>query len=109
MLRSFPGDLKELFIFQEPEIFNFNLDTIFDEGVFRKIFIQVLYLFSIASINRRNGCQRDQFHELLLSGLQTLPLRRSGAKALAQAPTKITELGKIKVGIVNYLNTKPLL
>lgn len=65
----------------------------------------MLYLFAVAAINCRNSGECGKFHEKCFC-----PARRilkSQVRVIFAA--KITELEKIRVGIVNYRNTKPLI
>lgn len=59
----------------------------------------MLYQFPVAAIHSRNRSESCQFHDCILKKQVFLYLCRA----------KITQLEKIRVGIVNYLNTRPLL
>lgn len=99
MLNGLAGKFKELFIFQEQQVFNFHLYPVFHQTVFRKIFIKVLHLLAVASVNGGDRSKNCQFHDYVLKNQVFLYL----------CPAKITQLEKIRVGIVNYLNTRPLI
>lgn len=59
----------------------------------------MLYQFSVTTVHCRNRGEGCEFHDCILKKQVFLYLCRA----------KITQLEKIRVGIVNYLNTKPLL
>ena len=55
-------------------------------------------MLAVASVNGRNSSERSQFHSLILN---------KGC-SFTFASAKVIQLNKIRVGTVNYLNTKPL-
>ena len=81
----------------------------------------MLNLFAVAAINGGDRGECIQFHEVLLvtgywflvsCSLFLVPCSLFLVPCslfLYLCPAKITQLSKIRVGIVNYLNTKPLL
>lgn len=65
----------------------------------------MLYLFAVAAIDSGNSGKGRKFHETI--GFFGLPAEDVVEGGIIFA--KITELEKIRVGIVNYRNTKPLI
>src|SRR5438045_956288 len=56
------GEFEELFVRQKKKIFYLDKYAVFNQREFRKIFIQMLNVFSIATVDRGNSREGGNFH-----------------------------------------------
>lgn len=94
---------EDSFLAQGDKIFGFNINPVFDQGVFGEVIAQGGKLGLVAPIDRGNSAQGMKCrHEKYLG-------RKVNQSAVMHLYLSSNMQKKIRVGAVSYLNTKPLI
>ena len=59
---AFGGEPEKLLVGEEEKVFDLNQYAVFDQSVFRKKIIKVIYLFAVTAIDGGNCSKLGEFH-----------------------------------------------